>query len=90
MFDYSKLPKHMQSGAQLYIEKGSMPGDFLTAVLENDLTGAFHRADRINKEVIQTWVEWLHWEIPSVAWGSPKLVRQWVIDGGLEGRNKDE
>ena len=89
MFDYSKLPKHMQSGAQLYIEKGIMPGGFLTAVLENNLTGAFGRADDINKQAMQTWVEWLTCEIPSTIWGSKEKVSQWSIDGGLEGRDND-
>ena len=83
--NYDMLPEHMQGGARRYIENGIRPGNFLTAVLENNLTGAFGRADSTNLQSIATWCEWLTWEIPALAWGSPEIVRNWIAHGGMEG-----
>ena len=86
MTDYSQLPEHMQGGARRYIENGIRPGDFLTAVLENNLTQAFGSADSTNRPLIGTvYVEWLYWEIPAPAWGSPTKVAAWIAHKGLEG-----
>lgn len=82
---YDRLPEHMQDGARLYIERGIEPGGFLTAVLENNLTAAFGRADGTNKLRMQDWVEWLYWDIPSPAWGSKEKVTQWIANRGMEG-----
>ena len=48
MPNYSKLPKHIQGGVKRYIERGVLPGDFLQAVICNDLKESFGRADDIN------------------------------------------
>ena len=82
---YDKLPEHMQSGARLYIEEGIRPGSFLTAVLENNLTQAVQFADSTNRNLLSIYVEWMHWDIPSLAHGSPQLVSAWMNQGGLEG-----
>ena len=83
--NYDMLPEHMQGGARRYIEHGIRPGSFLCAVLENNLTGAFGHADSTNRPLIATvYVEWLHWEIPAPAWGSPAKVALWIEQGGME------
>ncbi len=82
---YDKLPEHMRSGAQLYIERGIPPGGFLTAILEHDLTGAIHRADHINRELIPIYVDWMTWDIPAMAHGSPEIVDTWIEQKGMEG-----
>ncbi len=83
---YDKLPAHMRSGAQLFVEDGVRPGDFLMAVFQNDLKGAFQRADHINQHLIAEYVEWLHWEVPAPAQGSPEKVKAWIDQGGLKGQ----
>ena len=91
--NYDRLPEHMRSGAQLYIEQGIRPGDFLMAILENDLSGAVQRADSINRDKIIDWVEWKTFDIPAIAHGSPEYVSAWISQGGLEGleaRYEDE
>ena len=46
---YLPLPPYMRASAKRYIESGVEPGSFMLAVLANDLTGAFLRADQ-NKQ----------------------------------------
>lgn len=76
--DYSTLPTHMQMAARRYIEEHKLPGDFLQAVLRNDLSGAFAKADLTNRAALQTWVEWLWNEAPGHCWGSKEKVDAWV------------
>ncbi len=75
--NYDKLPEHMQEAARLYIEEGEMPGNFLVAVLTNNLVEAFARADDINQDCMHVWVGWLYNEIPMGAWGSAADVLAW-------------
>lgn len=76
--DYSALPAHMRDGAEDYVERGYEPGDFLCAVLSNDLAGAFGHADTINRGFLDAWVTWLYNEAPSRCWGSEKKVAAWI------------
>tara|TARA_Y100000296_G_C5169952_1_gene256732 strand:- start:161 stop:481 length:321 start_codon:yes stop_codon:yes gene_type:complete len=75
--DYSKLPLALQYGMKRYLENGSPTGDFLNAVLSNDLLGAVSRADDKNVKLLPEIVRWMHWEIPSNAWGSQEKVKSW-------------
>ena len=76
--DYSTLPEHMREGARLYLEHGIEPGGFLTAVLCNDLVGAYARADHINRERMEHWAAWLYHNCPSPAWGSRAKVEAYM------------
>lgn len=75
---YARIPEHMQEGARDYVERGVAPGDFLAAVLSNDLVGAFSRSDHINAEAMHDWVRWLWNEAPRECWGSPAKVATWI------------
>ena len=86
--DYSRLPDHMQDGARLYVEDGIEPGDFMFAVLCNDLIGAFGRADSINANSMRDWANWMFNEAPMGCWGSAAKVGLWVDKGGLKGGEK--
>ena len=86
MTKYDMLPEHMQPGARGYVEDGQPPGGFLTAVLTNDLTEAFGRADGINREYMFQWATWLYNECPGNAWGTQEAVDAWVEKGGVRGR----
>ena len=83
MVDYSKLPEHMQGAAQRYVEKGLPPGDFLTAVICNDLYGAVNRADEENARALKEWVQFFYWEAPSQCWKSKEAMSAWIKQGGL-------
>ena len=77
MYDYSLIPEHMRHGMKLYLDAGIMPGGFLTAVLHNNLIDAFRYADDINMAALRDWAQFIYWEIPSQAWGSPEKVEKW-------------
>ena len=47
--NYDLLPEHIRKGARLYIEHGVIPGSFLQAIICNDLTESFKRADDVNR-----------------------------------------
>lgn len=60
------------------------PGGFVRACLENDLTQALNKADHSNTRAIFDIARFMHWELPSPAWGNPSKVRDW-----LEKRNAE-
>jgi len=76
--NYDSLPEHMKSGARIYIEEKIKPGGFLCAVLSNNLTEAFVRADNINRDCMFEWVQWLFCECPREAWGNEEKVVKWL------------
>ena len=73
----SKIPDHMRASVKRYLEEGGEVGGFLMAVLCNNLSGAFARADQTNREALGDWVSWLWNDCPSDAWGSLAEVRAW-------------
>ena len=81
------LPEHMQQPMSDYIEKGIAPGSFLSAVLSNDLMGAFGRADSTNIYRIKDFASFLYNHAPSLCHGSPTRVAKWIEIGGLNGYN---
>lgn len=83
MVDYSKLPEHMQGAAKRYVEKGLPPGDFLTAVICNDLFGAVSHADEDNARALKEWVQFFYWEAPGGCWKSRDIMDEWIAKGGL-------
>lgn len=76
--NYDNLPIHMQNSIRLYVEEKIEPGSFLFAVLSNDLTQAFGRADEINREAMFDWANWLYNECPRNIWGSREIVQKWI------------
>jgi hypothetical protein len=85
-----EVPSHIQPGIQLWIQNGIPPGDFLTAVLNNDLRESFGRADHTNRYALFEIVKWLWNNAPSPCWGDPDRVKQWAEVGGLVGLTKKE
>lgn len=72
------IPVHMHGGLERYLEAGILPGDFLTAVLENNLKEACGRADSINAQYLVQYVTYLYNYAPGASWGSPEKVQKWV------------
>ena len=79
MGDYDKLPEHMRGAARRYVEEGRAPGDFLMAVLTNNLVRSFSQADDENRARITDWINWLYDDVPMDAWGSPGKVSKWML-----------
>jgi len=90
MTRYHTIPDHMRAGAQRYVERGIRPGDFLSAVLSNDLMGAFQKADVINFNAMEYWARWLHDEAPAGCYGSPEKFKAWIKARGLNGLREAE
>jgi hypothetical protein len=69
------IPDRMMGGLTRYIEEGIMPGDFLTAVLENDLMEAVGRADDENAANLPAYIGYLYNVAPSNCFGSREKVK---------------
>ena len=83
---YEDLPEGLQDGMRRYIEHGIRPGNFLTAVLENNLCQAFWHADLGNLPELRRIVNWCCEELPCVTWGSEKRVDEWIASQNGEKR----
>ncbi len=75
---YDKLPAHLRDGVRRYIEDHGGVGDFLTAVIQNDLWGAIRRADGVSLVALPTIVAWFYWEAPGNCWGSKEKHEAWI------------
>jgi hypothetical protein len=76
--EYLDAPVHILDSINRYVEHGFEPGSFLTAVLSNDLAGAFNAADSDAEAGLRDIVKYIHWEIPSLCWGSRAKVEAWL------------
>lgn len=68
-----RVPYHMREGVAMYVLHGYPPGDFLRAVLENNLMKAGLRADSHNKLCLFEWAGVLE-AMPMDIIGSPLAV----------------
>ena len=79
------IPERMAGGIERYIKNGILPGEFLTAFLENDLMNALGRADSENIKNLTAYCVYFYNEAPANCYGSPKAVKAWCVKGGTEG-----
>ena len=82
-FDYEKalkfgVPEHTVEGIKAYVEDHLDPGDFGRAILSNQLTEAFGRADELNRESMFAIAQMLYNCMPVSCWGSPEKVQKWL------------
>jgi len=85
---YYGIPEYMRGALDRYIDQGIPGGDFLNAVLENDLMKALGRADDANVNALPDYGMFLYNQAPSTSYGSPERVKDWIASGGLQGREK--
>jgi len=81
------IPQLLQDGLDRYVKRGIACGDFLTAVLENNLMEAFGRADDLNRINLFNICKYVYNEMPGACHGSPAKVREWLNKFKTEGRN---
>jgi hypothetical protein len=74
---YHKIPPTTMAALLRYVNKGYMPGHFLTAVLTNDLFEAVGQADVDNIQALPEIVKFVYTEVPGNAWGSKEAVREY-------------
>ena len=72
------LPQHMRGGFYRYVLDRIEGGSFMTAVLANDLKGAYQRADHINKLALPQIVEFIVSTLPIGCHGSHEKVQAWL------------
>jgi len=63
---------------KLYVERGIPTGGFLYAVLSNNLSESFGRADLENRLALYEIVQYIYHNIPADAWGSRDKVEAWL------------
>lgn len=74
------IPVHCRDGLARYLTYGTIPGNFLCAVLTNDLGRACAAADLENQQALFTYVSFLYNQTPSTCWGSEQKFNKWVDD----------
>lgn len=79
-FNGRQIPGYMEDGLRRYVEDHKKPGDFLSAVISNDLYAACERADGTNVELLHVYVAFLYNEAPGNCWGSREQLDAWVGD----------
>lgn len=69
------IPERTLEGLRHYQDRHLEPGNFLRAVLENDLCAAIAKADKENLAALPEIVSqlWNYW--PAPIWGNPEKVR---------------
>ena len=73
------IPKNTLAGLKRYAKDRIHPGGFLIAVLENNLRKSFGQADKANREALFEIVCHCYNELPSICWGSPEKVKNWLL-----------
>ena len=72
------IPKRMMPGIKRYVENGIKPGDFLTAVIQNNLLMAYRCADSENIKNIPAYIAYFYNKCPMGCWGSPEKMKNWI------------
>ena len=78
LFRGMKVPDELIESIRLYVEHGVPQGDFLAAVIDNDLREACARADERNLPILPAIVAYFYNHCPSNCWGKPGTHRRWV------------
>ena len=61
-----------------YVDHGIGPGDFLCAVICNNLREAIGCADDENLDNLPAFVAYFHNEVPGPCWGSTLKMTEWI------------
>lgn len=80
MYKFQKyyIPDRMMDGIERYIKYGVIPGDFLKAIICNDLKEAIGQADDENINNLPAYVGYFYNEAPADCWGNHKKMIVWV------------
>lgn len=79
---YPTAPVLILDGIWRYATDRVPPGGFVRAVLENNLSEAFGRADDASLAGLFDIMRYVRWEIPNNCHGSPAKVQAWLDGGG--------
>lgn len=76
--DPSLIEPRFRESIDAYVATGRPAGEFLDAVMSNDLVDAIRRADARAIDNLPHIVSYLYNETPAGCWGSRERVREWV------------
>jgi ferredoxin len=74
------IPENILGGIRRYVDSHIQTGGFLRAVLENDLSDSFARADSTSRRILPDILRYLMWDVPGDCWGSPEKVKLWLSE----------
>jgi len=74
------IPEHMLESIKMYVNEKRPVGDFLKAVICNDLREAVGCADDMNIANLPAYVGYFYNEAPGVCWGSRGEMEKWLGD----------
>lgn len=79
MIDYDLIPPRVLAALQRHADPAQRgpTGDFVTAVLNNDLKEAVGRADGASLHALHSIVAYVYNEMPAASQGSPEKVQAW-------------
>lgn len=72
------IPSYMIDGLVRYLVDHVPTGDFLRAVLENNLMRALDKADITNSPLLRNYARFLYNYAPLGSYGSRENVRKWL------------
>jgi hypothetical protein len=76
------IPHPIYLGIRNYLVYRRPAGDFIMAVLRNNLHEALVWADYANMESLPVIVHFIYWFVPGNSWGSDERVKNW-LDGKI-------
>ena len=81
--------EEIKASLERYVKHKIPTGSFLRAVLENNLSEAFGRADLNNRHRMFDIISYIYNDLPSVCWGSPEKVDNWLNRKEEESNDKE-
>ena len=72
------IPDRMVNAIDRYVTNCVPVGDFLQAVLTNNLKEAALRADDVNVKLLYPYILLIYNHIPGVCWGNEKKYKEWL------------
>jgi hypothetical protein len=76
--EYELIPPRLINALYAYGDEGRPTGDFLRAVLENDLRTAIGLGDSESLAVLPIICRFVYNEMPAKCHGSPEVVATWL------------
>lgn len=84
--EFPGVSKGLVADLSRWARTGAGGGDFMMAVLSNDLGRAVAKADLANRRALANIVLVIYNYLPADCHGSPENVKAWAEKGGLAGR----
>lgn len=77
IFGRYSIREDMLEALVRYRDMGIDPGDFLNAIIENDLVAAVGAADEGNMDNLPAYAAYLYMRMPRESWGSRERRAAW-------------